>query len=44
MERRLEERGVELQAAEGQTAKAKDLLTRQGDTGGSGVVVGKVAF
>lgn len=29
LERRLEERGVELQAAEGQVAKAKDLLTRQ---------------
>lgn len=32
LERRLEERGIELQAAEGQTAKAKDLLTRQEDT------------
>lgn len=30
LERRLEERGVELQAAEGQTAKARDLLARQG--------------
>lgn len=29
LERRLEERGVELQAAEGQTAKARDLLARQ---------------
>lgn len=34
MERRLEEKGVELQAAEGQTAKAKDLLSRQEDTHG----------
>ncbi|CAN0158413.1 unnamed protein product, partial [Ectocarpus sp. 4 AP-2014] len=30
LEKRLEERGVELQAAEGQTAKAKDLLARRG--------------
>ncbi|CAM9576248.1 unnamed protein product [Pylaiella littoralis] len=33
LERRLEERGVELQAAEGQAARAKDLLTRREEAG-----------